>query len=1089
MRRSSRLIQQPQQPPQTYELIPIIAPGSRKSDGSIMSIQEYYTDVTRNSITINRALSNGVNLENQAYAAPINQPRPSFGVARQIEQEESSESSRSPEIPQEEDPIQQRTIMQNIYDAFTYGLQRLRGNRTVTTNTNARQSRRLRPSRNTRVKNTLEQNINTLYNVNNNLYRFFNNQQLLYLATPNIMHNYYYRRLELYYTNAFLDKFNDLAYNILLNMSNGVDESSYRYDIEYFNTIQGYYTSITGKVYRQNRTSARFNSVGGVSGDSVIIKNKKRTITNIIREIEKNKSNEIVLLNTYIRDLDWLLTQRDIITDQDVMNNITTFKERLTKRFRKLTTIRHGDLVALFSTEEYENKRKNLIYILKSLSILCITFMIIIYKIKFFVTAETASIVMPEVSQEMYEAIEYFSRVINRDISIITSASINQMKLIITEQETLFTNIKSNVVNLARSINQDDNYLDFSIYINNDSSRLDSQNRETLRQELNETEFEARNRQNLERLERRRQLVIERYNIINAERQQRREERTAAQRAAQQAAEAARQAAATARQQRQQSRGQSRGTAATQARTATQARGSYQITTINEVPDDAYTNKIEHVNIHDLFKDNPNSVINKLKDKYNKYNKTLNDIDKPGFYNSLKKKYETYFNLDERQAPIPIIRDSIKNYIGYSVASLFARYIHFNYDMKFNDLSKYFVINFTINSDGGTISEARQAGIDVGGLRRDFITSLITELFNPNNGIFMTREGTKKYFLNPNFVPDEFYRYIITKRNTGYNIDSNFNKDFYKFIGELITFILVNDCGLEHYLSSYLIASLSTTTPFDDMDYVYFMLEDFPEYTMTLVNLLKGDPENIEYVYIGFNDYFNLRDGDVDITKDNIDDFIKECAKYIMTKTIIRKDIDSIPAGSNYNDIIRKGEEINATFVNGIPHDIKSYISRKEIPLLTLTSYLIKPLMSQEIIGKLKRNFSNSMQRHITNNANLGKIVDLFSEYVLNNKFGNSQAIYFKYIENLIKFWSGSAFYKDTEKYKIVINENLSNEHLPQSHTCFFTIDIPLYTGTDAEIGKKLYDKIELAITNVETGIGLAGGKISYKRNNKRINK
>ena len=42
------------------------------------------------------------------------------------------------------------------------------------------------------------------------------------------------------------------------------------------------------------------------------------------------------------------------------MNNITTFKERLTKRFRKLTTIRHGDLVALFSTEEYENKRKNL---------------------------------------------------------------------------------------------------------------------------------------------------------------------------------------------------------------------------------------------------------------------------------------------------------------------------------------------------------------------------------------------------------------------------------------------------------------------------------------------------------------------------------------------------------------------------------------------------------------------------------------------------------------------------------------------------------------------------------------------------------
>jgi hypothetical protein len=1105
-RRSARLNPQPSQQPsqRDYELIPIIQPGTRKADGSIVTIQEYYTNVSKNSIKINKAARDGIDLTSSAYSAPINQPRPIIGVAQQpeIEEDESPEQ----EVEQEETPEHARDIMVNIYRIFRNGIARLQQNRTDVSNQQQRSERILtsRERRERRIKKTLEQNINTLYNVNNNLFRFFNTQQLLYLAKNNIIENYYYRRLELYYTNSFLEKFNNLAYNILINMSQGVNENGYRYDIEYFNTIQGYYTSITGKVYKQNRRQARFDTINGVSGDKVVLHSKTRTIQNIIREIEREKSNEVLLLNNYIRHLDTLLQQPDITGNAILRSNINIFKERLNKRLRKLNSISNEDLQRLFSTEQYENKRKNLIYILKSLSILCITFMIIIYKIKFFVTSsETASRVMPEVSQEMYEAIEYFSRVINRDISIRTSASINEMKSIIIEQETLFTNIKRNVVNLAGIINQDvgnDNYLDFSIYINNDSSRLDTQNREILRQQLNQTEFETRNRENLERLERRRQLVIERYNNINAERQQRREQRTAAQQAARvaarQAREAASQAREAARQAARQAREAARQTGQQPARQTgrarrdlnrvlraldiidgPQARGVYTINEDNiiKVENDAYDNKIILDDINVEFKSSPDSVINKLKTKYNEYNKKLNERDRIGFYNALKKKFQTYFNIDERVAPIPIIRKSIRNHIGYSIVSLFSRYIENGYDMKFNDLSKYFVINYSINSNGGNITRDRQAGIDVGGLRRDFITSLINELFNNDNGIFMTREGTKKYFLNPNFVPNEFYRYIINDLNSSYDYN-NFNRDFYKFLGELISFILVNDCGLENYLSSYLIASLSRTTPFDDIDYVYFMWEDFPEYTTTLINLLKGDPNNIEYVYIGFNDYFNIDEEDKELNKDNIEEFIIKCAKYMMTKTIIRKEIDNIPTGTSYDSIVRNGEIINNAFVNGIPQDIKNYISSQKVPLLSINTYLIKPLMSVELINKLIQNFRNSMSSRRGGHSRLGDMVRLFIEYVLNNKYDKDEPVYFKYIENLIKFWSGSSFYKENENYKIDISTTLSDMHLPQSHTCFFTIDIPLYTGNDSEIGRQLHDKIEIAISNVEEGIGLAGG-------------
>ena len=155
---------------------------------------------------------------------------------------------------------------------------------------------------------------------------------------------------------------------------------------------------------------------------------------------------------------------------------------------------------------------------------------------------------------------------------------------------------------------------------------------------------------------------------------------------------------------------------------------------------------------------------------------------------------------------------------------------------------------------------------------------------------------------------------------------------------------------------------------------------------------------------------------------------------------------------------------------------------------------------SDEIVNKIIRNFTNSMNKKLRTLQNgapikikIEKLTELFIKYVLTNPNQNptpeQKEEFFKFIDKLLKFWSGSSFYKENEEYKIQLNLGLSPTHLPQSHTCFFLIDLPDYTIapeprliSDITIGNVLYDKIENAILNVEGGIGFAGGNKKLRK-------
>jgi hypothetical protein len=803
-------------------------------------------------------------------------------------------------------------------------------------------------------------------------------------------------------------------------------------------------------------------------------------------------------------------------------------------RYDNLNSITSSIIARHFRDEEFEKIRIYTLYILQAAITLSKIFLLLIIKL-YNIQDHPLSLnekqrKYGEIILNMYDGIANFTYIMST-----ASSDTNELSLLITIQNTLYNGIKESLLEFRRGRSLEDIIDDYNTQRTPQYSIVYNIQRD-VPQELHSLTYELiiepLNIQVLSRGQRRARIVASDISTIlttyrdrnrraarqlrydaQIQRQQARNDARAAREQAEQAARAERTAARTAA---RTARIAARTAARTTVPTSTVPIATVPIATpvqrprvvtsvliriadmfdVNPRADATYTRTFLDT-ADNMYKSDPESLLNKLKDKYILYSKDFtSNSNKLLFFNDFKVKFKTPFNRDE---PTPVV-DSIENYVGHSIASLFSRYIYHS-DIKFNDLPKYYVVNYTlekINDDPETplyqrYRKIRQAGIDAGGLRRDFITALTSELFEKK--ILITREGTKKYYLNPFYVPDDEFHYIVISKS-GFDVltDPLYVKKFYKFIGLLLSFILVNDCGIEHNLSSYIIANFNNYTrdDLDKYDYVYFMLNDFPEFTTSILNLMAA-PENIEYTCIGFNDYYQLLPEDKDLDKDNIEEYLILISKFMMTTTILRKDID-IPQGTNMDELITKSMKMHKNLTKGIPHVIKNYFNN--IPINSINSYIVTPTMTDEIVNKLIINFTNTMARK--NRMLSGdiktkheKLTELFISSVLTNHIINpnneQKEVFFKFIDKLLKFWSGSSFYKASEQYKIQINTGLSPMHLPQSHTCFFLIDLPDYTiapgvTNDDDIRRILYNKIDNAISNVEGGIGFAGGNKKQRK-------
>lgn len=390
------------------------------------------------------------------------------------------------------------------------------------------------------------------------------------------------------------------------------------------------------------------------------------------------------------------------------------------------------------------------------------------------------------------------------------------------------------------------------------------------------------------------------------------------------------------------------------------------------------------------------------------------------------------------------------------------------------------------------------------GVARSFLQRLADELkiynvFTPSTG-----EPTERYFINPMFVPDERF-----KVNSGKTFDQEAHYVlFYTFIGHLIGFLLVNRLGLRTRLSYSIIAHmLYKDEEILDDDYVSYAFVDFPTEFNTYINLMKN-PSQIEESLLSFNSLYNIRavGRDEDITIANFKAYLRELYKYRYTRNPF--------APTQQPDAPPDINQRFKGFLTGLKNTrklLRSVDMRISIPMLD--KLLTAQGISEAILHEFIRSFELTMSRRIdpeyqSLKDNMVYILRDFGETFPYEIRGierpatseGRRTEFFKFIENLLMFWSSVRRYMPGASYSmnIVAPEDTSAGRrilqgrrpltpdermnmLPESHTCFTTIDIPNTYHDDRD---KLYQKLVQATDMVEAGIGNYGG--SKKRASSR---
>ena len=876
----------------------------------------------------------------------------------------------------------------------------------------------------------IEQQLNSLYQLNNDVRDFLSNNHFIYIDTDNTKKiDYYYRQRELSY-NEIIDKLSEIRDNIRIAQvgSNGMYlPTNDQIDLDSYYTALRYRDFINSEITKVNNKD--------------LIENEVKVT------IESKITQERVALEEIVDHLEEYLEENGF-PDPTIEANLRGFNSILRNRIVNLEGITSEKITEL--SKFLDSKRLKLLKTMNVIKVLLEIMEISIMGLHVNITRD-------EVVNIMNEAIRMTVDInSNNELSSSSSSSSSSR----TGQRTI-NDIKA----YLQSLKQQSWYSG----VGTTNQRINVLFRRRLGQMIRMNNQRAR---------------------IAA-----REAARVARVAAREAARVAR-AAAAAR--------AARITIAARTTTAAVAITTAAIPTgiIRTILSDAV--KAQCVATFSKF-DNSDLLIQRC-EKYN--TEAITKAELSAKFDEIKQFFQLQFDsnksLTERSP-------SVVNYVKNSIASLFGRYLLFGENMRFNDiLFKYFIVN-KILSEGanGSFTETQQSGIDAGGLRRDFITALTTELFEKK--IFISRDGTKKFFLNPEFIPDSHFNYVVKKISTNRNFDFSeelYFMKFYNFIGVLLSFILVNECGIEQTLSLGIIAQFISMTPLSSYDYIYFLKDDFPEFSTSLFNLLDNK-DTIEYACISYNDNYNLytpqqdEEPDKDVTGENIEDYIAKLAEFMMTKTMLRKGIEITKQtgetdesfNSRYEKIVLNGELAYKGLATRIPGSIKLYLQSNEFPVSSVTTYMTAGNMSNDIIRDLKANFNSCMNRLISNHgprsvqhSNLTTMKNLFISHVLTKPSDMDEVTYFDFMTKLLRFWSGSTFYKQNEKYKIEVNSSLSPDHLPQSHTCFFLIDLPLYVdvvGGDSA-GTILFKKLEMAISNVEVGIGLAGGEKRKAKKNKK---
>jgi hypothetical protein len=367
------------------------------------------------------------------------------------------------------------------------------------------------------------------------------------------------------------------------------------------------------------------------------------------------------------------------------------------------------------------------------------------------------------------------------------------------------------------------------------------------------------------------------------------------------------------------------------------------------------------------------------------------------------------------------------------------------------------------------------------GTKREFFVKLFDELFcddeHPKRPFILPEDNiANRYYINPNFEPDEKFRKVIEhiRKKQPHKIptfDTDTDYEYiYEVIGKLLCIAVVNeDIGLPRQLSSYIFAGFINDKDKDKdkkYDILYYYLHEFNNAIsyinwISTANIGSIDDDNFE---LAFNDYYDISRTSQGVKKSNYILFILKLANHVIRKNFLGKDVPSSSKSmKNRYDSLFKG------FRDVI--GLGNFLDEKQVSVKML-SLLIT---NEELTVELLQEFA----RKIVLNTNADTQIKFAVKRYISNIITNPSNIYgtheehLKFIKKLLQFWTSLNYYNKNIPYEIVFkygNDASEYNRYPEAHTCYYQLVISGFPPPATLIDRTLH-RTTLAYGNRERWI------------------
>ena len=419
-----------------------------------------------------------------------------------------------------------------------------------------------------------------------------------------------------------------------------------------------------------------------------------------------------------------------------------------------------------------------------------------------------------------------------------------------------------------------------------------------------------------------------------------------------------------------------------------------------------------------------------------------------------------------------------------------------------------------VENPDGRLQAIRKLPIDAGGVSREFFTKLFEELFcdeeNKKRPFILPEKnnGSNRYYINPNFEPDENFKTVIKYHNDNNNgkpslqgadivIIGNYNTEkeyerIYYIIGKLLGIALVNEeIGLPKQFSTYILSRfINPRKNINYYDILYYYLNDFNN-SRAYINMMNEKEKNsIDLCGFSFNDYYIItkasqsNPGGHLLTKESYPKYMLQLAKHVVTKNFLFDGVE----GSDKN--MKKRYE---SLFSGFNNELSAILYNNNVSIDMLNKLITNEQLDLGILIEFAINLKISVIKYVGHrdiyNPNAGvtkteeekqAIIEELRIYLTNiitkKRENTTYEEHYNFIKRLLQFWSGFSHYNklagvEENGYKFFYLYGGDAQMFPMAHTCSYQLDFfgfPEDKTTDEDKETYLYEKLKYSVFNTK---------------------